>query len=229
MGIFPADLSRYTGDWVEKITGATAVIHLAGASWPYSNWPSLQSGNIDALLNVLEASLAGGIPRFIFASSLLTMEGYKHTGGMIHPHMPARPLSSYAVCKLAGERMCYSYSARHGLDVACLRLGITRRGENPPTNRVGLWEQSRWLGNDDVCSAMELALRKPPRHDPYTVFVVSNNAGMRWSLDEARNQLGYIPQESSTPSPPPLYTRVRAYAAAAKQQIMSPKRANRQD
>jgi nucleoside-diphosphate-sugar epimerase len=88
-----ADLSRYTEDWVKRFSGAAAVIHLAGASWPYDDWSLLQSGNIDALVNVLEASVANGVSRFVFASSLLTMDGYKNARGIIRPQMPARPLS----------------------------------------------------------------------------------------------------------------------------------------
>jgi nucleoside-diphosphate-sugar epimerase len=206
--VFRADLASYTEDWVDRFKGASAVIHLAGAAWPYNDWSSLQSGNIDALMNVLEASVVGGVPRFIFASSLLTMDGYKNTAGIIRPNMPATPRSHYADCKLVGERLCHNFWTRHGLDVGCLRLGITRRGANEPNVRVGLWEQSRWLANSDVCRALELSLRKPAGRGYYVVFVVSKNRGMRWSLEEAAAELGYAPQEESVPSAPALIHRL---------------------
>ena len=75
--------------------------------------------------------------RLVFASSLLTMDGYRNATGIIRPDMPPRPTSFYAVTKLVGERLCLDATRRGKLDVVCLRLGITRRGANAPTHKVG--------------------------------------------------------------------------------------------
>lgn len=202
-----ADLSAFDESWTGRFRAADIVIHLAGAAWPYRDWPALQQANVDALVNVLDASVAGGVRRFVFASSLLTMEGYRDTDGPIRPDMPPRPASFYAATKLVGERLCINASLRHRLDVICLRLGITRPGANLPSRRVGLWEQQKWLSNADLCRAIELAAFAPGKG--YAVaFVTSNNSGMRWSLDETRAAIGYEPREYSTPVIPPLRNRI---------------------
>ena len=162
--------------------------------------------NVDAVLNVLRASIAGGVQRFVFASSLLTMEGYRDSEGQIRPDMPARPTSFYAVTKLIGERLTFAASQRDGMNVICLRLGIARPGANLPSKRVGLWEQQKWLGNADACRAIKFAAFHP--HQGWAVlFATSNNTGMRWSLVETRSAIGYEPTESSTPMMPSLRSR----------------------
>jgi len=119
--------------------------------------------------------------------------------------MPPRPTSFYAVTKLIGERLTVAAS-RNGLDVICLRLGITRPGANLPSKRVGLWEQQKWLGNVDACRAIESAVFHP--HKGWAVvFATSNNSGMRWGLAETRSAIGYEPSESSTPVTPSLRNR----------------------
>lgn len=205
--ITEADLSVFDESWTGRFRGADIVVHLAGAAWPYRDWPALQRANVDALANVLDASMAGGVRRFVFASSLLTMEGYRDTDGPIRPDMPPCPMSFYAVTKLVGERLCLNASERHGLDVVCLRLGITRPGANLPSQRVGVWEQQKWLSNTDLCRAIELAAFAP-RKGYVVVFVTSSNSGMRWSLDETRAAIGYEPQEYSTPVNPLLRNRI---------------------
>jgi len=184
-------------------------VHLAGDSWPYRHWPSLQSRNIDALLNVLEACVAGAVKRFVFPSSLLTMDGHQDGEGPLDVSVEAWPLSYYAVTKLVGESLCRSFSERHGLTTVCLRLGMTRRGENPPM-RGTEWEQQRWLGNTDMCRAMEMAVTADIAGH-VVVPVVSANQGMRWRLDETTRILGYVPQECSQPRPLPLKARVKAW------------------
>ena len=91
--IFEADLSIFDEDWARHFRASDIVVHLAGAAWPYRDWLALQRANIDALVNVLQASAAGAVRRLVFASSLLTMEGYRDTDGPIHPDMPPRPTS----------------------------------------------------------------------------------------------------------------------------------------
>lgn len=68
-----------TGDLAAKpalaqlVTGAEAVIHVAGVV----NTPDVagfEEGNVTGTLNVIEAALAAGVPRFIFVSSLSARE-----------------------------------------------------------------------------------------------------------------------------------------------------------
>lgn len=62
------------------------------------------------------------------------------------------------------------------------------------------WYRLMWLSNRDICQLYEKAVdaKLPPdakRHE--VVNGMSNNAGMRWSLDEARHLLGYEPVDDA--------------------------------
>lgn len=75
--------------------------------------------NINGTLNMLEASLANKIKRFVFASSSSV---YGDTA-----KFPERedffpnPISPYALTKLAGEYYCRMFSCNYGLSTASLR------------------------------------------------------------------------------------------------------------
>jgi NAD-dependent epimerase/dehydratase family protein len=210
--IIEADLCEPGGSWTQHIHAANVVIHLAGATWPYQDWSDLQRSNIDALINVLNCCVDDRAPRrLVFASSLLTMDGYRNSTDIISPDMPARPTTFYAVTKLAGERLCLDATRRGPLDVVCLRLGATRRGANAPTSKVGLWEQQRWLSNGDFCRAIERAAFAQTRGFALAL-IASRNQGMRWSLEEARSLIGYEPADASVPKNPPVRHRLSRFA-----------------
>lgn len=77
--------------------------------------------NVIGLLNLLEAAVKFGKPRFVFASSS-SVYG-------LSPRLPWReddpvdcPISPYAVTKRMGELLCYNYNHIYGLDTAALRF-----------------------------------------------------------------------------------------------------------
>ena len=73
----------------DRVTGAEAVIHIAGLT----NAPdaaAFEAGNVSGTLSVIEAALAAGVPRFVFVSSLSARE-------------PG--LSAYGASKARAERM----------------------------------------------------------------------------------------------------------------------------
>jgi len=75
--------------------------------------------NIGGTVNVLEAARKQGVRRVVFASSAAV-----YGDGPESPKvetLPPRPLSPYAVSKLAGEQMCAVYSHLHGLETVALR------------------------------------------------------------------------------------------------------------
>lgn len=76
--------------------------------------------NIQGTLKVLEAAVACGTRRLIFASSSSVYGGTTDRPSNESDH-PA-PLSPYAASKLCGEVLCQTYGRLHGLETICLRL-----------------------------------------------------------------------------------------------------------
>lgn len=102
--------------------GANYVIHLAAIpSVPRSVADPLtsNSANIDGTLNVLLAARDAGVRRVVFAAS---SSAYGD-----HPALPRvesqepRPLSPYAITKLAGEYYCKIFTQVYGLETVALR------------------------------------------------------------------------------------------------------------
>jgi UDP-glucose 4-epimerase len=75
--------------------------------------------NVNGTLNLLLASVANKVPWFINASTCSIYGEQK--GGLIHEEMQSRPISVYAVSKLAAERYCLAFHRTHKLNAVCLR------------------------------------------------------------------------------------------------------------
>lgn len=100
------------------------IIHLAGRAGVR---PSLENPllyervNVGGTFVLLEACRALHIPKFVFASSssiygISDRVPFNEEGSM---HLPISP---YAATKIAGEKICYTYSHLYGIQVVCLRF-----------------------------------------------------------------------------------------------------------
>jgi len=105
------------------IDNVDIIVHLAAlidTETSMGNPLDVNEVNIGGTLNLLHEAASRKIRRFIFASSTAV---YGHTGEVpIREDSPARPISPYAVTKLAGEEYCDMYARTFGLDTLSLRL-----------------------------------------------------------------------------------------------------------
>jgi len=106
----------------EAVKGVEIVLHQAALpSVPRSIKDPITTNdvNVNGTLNILEASVANGVSRVVYASSSSVYgdnpELPKHEG------MLPNPLSPYAVSKLAGEKYCSVFSRIYGLETIALR------------------------------------------------------------------------------------------------------------
>jgi UDP-N-acetylglucosamine/UDP-N-acetyl-alpha-D-glucosaminouronate 4-epimerase len=163
--------------------------------------------NITGTLNVLIAARDAGIRRLVYAAS---SSAYGSTPGQARVEtMPTRPLSPYAVAKLAGEHYCQVFARIHNLETVCLRYFnvfgprqdpdseyaavipkfITALLGSRPLTIYGDGTQSRdftYVGN--VVAANLLAMQAPAASGE--VFNVG--CGQQTSLNELARQLGRI-------------------------------------
>jgi len=120
----------------EAMTGCNVVFHLAAVSSVQDslNRPlEVHNTNLTATLALLEASVRHNVRRFVFSSSAAV---YGDTGGEpAREDMTPRPMSHYAVQKLASEHYCQIYHRLHGLETVCLRYfnvyGPRQRADSP--------------------------------------------------------------------------------------------------
>jgi UDP-glucose 4-epimerase len=104
------------------VDGVDVVFHEAAiASVPKTIEDPLgsQRTNYQGTLNVLEAARNASAKRVVFASSAAIYGDDPELPKI--EDMPAKPLSPYAVDKLASEYACQMYTRLYGLETVCLR------------------------------------------------------------------------------------------------------------
>ena len=211
-GIYLADLAHWNAKWTRQFHGADAVFHFAADPEAYHDWPELIGPNLDALIHVYQAALAGGVKRFVFASSNHVMGGYQDAPGVrLTPDLPPRPglryvakgqprqSFAYAAGKLFGERLGKCHAEAHGLEVIAVRIGWMLRGTpNEPSYippERGDWFRLMWLSDRDFCQLMERCLDAVLPRKFVIVNGMSANTGMAWDLASTREILGYEPRD----------------------------------
>jgi UDP-glucose 4-epimerase len=106
----------------EILPGTDTVFHLAAVSSVQDALDrpfEVHEVNLTMTLKVLEAAARHKVRRFVFSSSAAI---YGDTEGRpAKESMLPRPLSHYAVQKLACEHYCQAYRRLHGLETVCLR------------------------------------------------------------------------------------------------------------
>ena len=75
--------------------------------------------NVTGTLNLLEASVDSGVKRFVYASSSSVYGDTKTLPK--HEGLVPKPISPYAVSKMAAERYCLVFHEVYGLKTVCLR------------------------------------------------------------------------------------------------------------
>jgi nucleoside-diphosphate-sugar epimerase len=106
----------------EAVQGVDCVFHKGALpSVPRSiNDPiTTNEVNVGGTLNVLDASKEAGVRRIVYASSSSVYGANPDLPK--HEDATLKPISPYAVSKLAGERYCHVFSTTYGLETVALR------------------------------------------------------------------------------------------------------------
>ena len=167
--------------------GVEAVVHLAG--YPTEGALPLElESHVVTTGALLDAMVAHGVPRMVYASSNHAV-GRTPRSGLLTVDVPPRPDTFYGVAKVAAEALLRLHVERYGIDAVALRIGSFL--ERPETRR----QLESWLSHDDCVRMVEAALTAP---DPgfAVVYGVSANTRGWWDLEPGR-ALGYHPQDDA--------------------------------
>ncbi len=127
---------RDPGTAARAVEGADTVFHLAAlASVPRSVDDPFTSNdvNVNGSLTMLLASRDAGVRRLVYSSSSSV---YGDTPELPKREtMPARPMSPYAVGKLAGEYYARTFHGLYGLETVCLRYFNVFGPRQDPTSQ----------------------------------------------------------------------------------------------
>lgn len=187
----------------EAVDGVDAVIHLAGDPRPEAGWESVLENNINGAYTVFNAAAEADVERVVFASSNHAVGAYEtdeRTPAIYRPEdefrldgneLP-RPGNLYGVSKATGELLGRWLHDTHGTSVACVRIGNLTKGHPPEDYERG---QAMWLSYRDCAHLFDRCLQAD--YGYLIVYGVSNNDRRYYSLEPAREHLGYDPQDNS--------------------------------
>jgi len=186
----------------DAMEGVGAVVHLAGDPRPEAPWDSVLRNNIDGTQVVFEAAVDAGVEKVAFASSNHAVGHYEterkpdlyRVGDDFRldgTELP-RPSNLYGVSKAAGEVLGRYYHDEHDLSVVCVRIGNLTKGHPPIDYERG---QAMWLSYRDCAHLFDRCLQAD--YDYEIVYGISDNDRKYYSLERAKEVLGYDPQDNS--------------------------------
>ena len=180
--------------------GVDTVVHLAGNPSPEQTWDSVVANNITGTYNAFVAAKAAGCRRVIYASSIHAVSGYPQ-GVQVKTSEPVNPGDLYGVSKCFGEALGRYMAEQEGLSVIALRIG----GFQPETTaqKPELQLMDGWVSREDLIQLIERCI--DARQIRWAVFhALSNNTFNCLDISDARELVGYDPQDNFTRENPLL-------------------------
>lgn len=178
----------------EIVDGVDAIVHLAGEPEVDASWESVMEANIQGIYCLYEAARRRHVKRIVFASTNHVTGIYEEEGVYTTAEMPARPDSYYGASKAFGEDLGRYYVDRFGLEVICLRIGSFQAEDfirNRPSDRF----LSTWLSHRDC---VQLVRRSIEVELDFGIFYgISANKRAYWDIQNARDLLGYEPEDNA--------------------------------
>jgi len=175
-------------------TGVQAVIHLAAISDEADFHTKLLPVNLAGTYNAFEAARLAGVKKFIYPSTGQTVLN-NPKGTRVTTDMLPRPSTVYACTKLFGEALARHYSDIHDMSCIVIRLCYFR-GYNDPLLRIpGHGVQSEWCSPRDLTQLLTKSIHSDLKFGIF--FGLSDNTERRWDIDNARAELGYVPEDNA--------------------------------
>jgi uronate dehydrogenase len=187
------------------------VVDLAANADAAAGWSAVYENNLLATYNAFEASRRSGVRRVIFASSNHVTGLYEQDAPydaivagryegldrneipLLGSDAPIRPDGLYAVGKAFGEALGRYYAEEHGLSVICLRIGTVNAAGRPTRPR----HFATLLTHADLVRLFRSAIEVPQDLGYGIFYGVSNNTWRFWNLEDARESLGYVPEDDA--------------------------------
>ncbi len=185
----------------ELCMGVDTVLHLAGDPSPSATWESLLESNIIGSYNMYVAAKAAGCRRLIYASSIHAVSGYP-ADVQVKTSEPVNPGDLYGVSKCFGEAMGRYMAEQEGLSVIALRIGAFQPLETArdPEKIATL---DAFASQRDLTQLIHRCI--DVENLQFAIFHgISDNRYKRLDISDARQLVGYDPQDDMARENPML-------------------------
>ncbi len=174
--------------------GVHALLHLAAISDEDDFHSRLLPVNLAGAYNAFEAARQMGVNKVLFPSTGQTVLNYPG-GERVTTDMLPRPSTVYACTKLFGEALARYYSDVHGMSAVVIRLCYFRGYDDPLLRIPGHSIQREWCSPRDLAQLVAKCLRSEVRFGIF--FGLSNNRERCWDVSNAKELIGYEPQDDA--------------------------------
>jgi hypothetical protein len=203
-----SDIPRLT----EFCDGVDTVLHLAASAGPSSVWETqVLPNNIIGTYNTFAAAKAAGCRRVIFASSIHAVSGYPRDV-QVKTSDPVNPGDLYGVSKCFGEALARYMAEQENLSAICLRIGAFQPHESARSEKaIGMLDA--WVSRRDLNQLIQKCI--DVENIKFAIFNgLSDNRFKRLDISDARDLVGYAPQDDLTEESPavkPLKLREKVH------------------
>jgi nucleoside-diphosphate-sugar epimerase len=184
---------------LEATAGVDGVVHLARlpdrrgmtrAEWAQQALHTDMPG----LYNIYEAARLNRVGTVVFASTNHVTGLDEEDGIVSRPDGPIRPDGIYGAGKAFGEALGRYYAERQGVRVFCLRIANCNAKDAP--YRTFAPGESRWIGQRDLAQLVWRCIESDLNFGIF--YGVSGGAEKKWDISNARELLGYEPEDDGT-------------------------------
>ncbi|ADB59333.1 NAD-dependent epimerase/dehydratase [Haloterrigena turkmenica DSM 5511] len=187
----------------EAMEDIDVVLHLAGDPRKTAPWDSVLTNNIDGTQTIFEAAVDAGVEKVAFASSNHAVGHYEteertpelyraDDDYLLDGTEQPRPGNLYGVSKVAGEALGRYYHDEYGISVVNVRIGNLTKNHPPIDYERG---QAMWLSYRDCAHLFDRCIQAD--YDYEIVYGISDNDRKYYSIERAKEVLGYEPQDNS--------------------------------
>ena len=185
----------------EHCRGVDTVLHLAASASPSSTWDEVLPANIIGTYNMFVAAKVAGCRRVIYASSIHAVSGYP-PDVQVKTSDPVNPGDLYGVSKVFGEALARYCAEKENISAIALRIGAFQPIETAQDEEnIGLLDA--FVSQRDLNQLIIRCI--DTEHIQWAVFNgLSNNRFKRLDISDARELLGYEPQDDLAEEHPQL-------------------------
>lgn len=183
----------------ELCRGIGTVLHLAGDASPSATWESVRDLNITGTYNTFVAAKAAGCRRVVYASSIHAVSGYP-PDVQVKTNEAVNPGDLYGVSKCFGEALGRYMAEQEGLSTIALRIGAFQP-HSSAREESGIKMLDAWVSQRDLNQLIEKSI--DTESILFAIFHgLSDNRFKRLDISDARELLGYMPQDDATEEVP---------------------------
>jgi nucleoside-diphosphate-sugar epimerase len=173
--------------------GVETVIHMAANPNANANFEDLLGPNIIGVKTVFQAAVEQGVRRILFASSIHAV-GATPMREQVKVNEPVRPCCDYGATKCYGEALLRRYVDRDGISGISIRIGAFGPYQERLPTATNISDM--WISPEDMVRLTERCLLTEGV-DHLIIHGLSNNRFNRLDISNARDLLGYEPQDDA--------------------------------